>query len=944
MTSAQQQATLASANCEIAFDSLTRQLYATDASIYQVEPVAVAFPRGARQASSLIQAAMQAGISVIPRGAGTGLAGGAIGDGLVVDLARYNQQITELDLDRRTVRVGPGVVLDRLNDFLRPHGYQFGPDVASSSRATLGGMIANNSSGSHAPYYGTTDDHINEVEVVLSDGQVIMVGAGHDTLRKQRELIADLVNLHSLTIQEEMPPGLLKRRPGYGLDRCAREPNNLNHLLCGSEGTLATIISAEVKLVPLPSEKGLGLIFFDSITEAMQASVELQDLKPAAIEHMDRVLLDETRGQRAFRAGRDLLGLDEKPCEALLAVEFFEDVKDRLAALEQRKLGCRKRIVRSAAEANLVWGLRKAGLSLLTGRKGDAKPISGIEDAAVLPRQLPEYVEGLQRLMRRLDLQASYYGHAGAGLLHVRPILNLHSLSEVRKFRELANEVSALVRQFKGSLAAEHGVGIARTEFLTEQIGETLLGVMHQIKDSFDPHHLFNPGKVVPDGRFAIDDDLRIRPGRDLALPFTPMLAFAAKDESFVRNLEQCNGCGGCRKSSPTMCPTFLATGDEIMSTRGRANTIRAVLFGRCAADQNGAALASPFLELALSNCLACKACTSECPSNVNLALLKTELLHAQIQHNGLSWRQKLFSSVDTLGRLGCRFPWLANKSLDSLMVRSFMAKAFGIAWQRPLPHYTRQRFDRWFSRHRAGGSLTRGPVILWDDTFVRYHEPQIGIAAVRVLETAGFEVTLVKARKCCGRPAFSQGHLERAGQCGRHNLDILLRHQENVPILFLEPSCYSMFVEDYRELGLEGADLVATRCYLFEQFIEALLSQEPYALAFESKPAKVIIHAHCHLKSLMNPAFLARLAERLPERTVHLLPSGCCGMAGGFGAMQDKYELSLKVAEPLMHEVRNQPYGTVVVASGTSCRHQIAHLAPVHPWHMAEVLSEALG
>ena len=944
MTSAQQQATLASANCEIAFDSLTRQLYATDASIYQVEPVAVAFPRGARQASALIQAAMQAGISVIPRGAGTGLAGGAIGDGLVVDLARYNQQITDLDLDRRTVRVGPGVVLDSLNDFLRPHGFRFGPDVASSSRATLGGMIANNSSGSHTPYYGTTDDHLSEVEVVLSDGQVVMVGAGHDTLRKQRELIAELVYFHSLTIQQEMPTGLLKRRPGYAVDRCACEPNNLNHLLCGSEGTLASIISAELKVVPLPAEKGLGLIFFNSISEAMQASVELQDLKPAAIEHMDRVMLDETRGQRAFQAGRDLLELDESPCEALLAVEFFDDVEDRLAALEARKLGCRKRIIRSTTEANLVWALRKAGLSLLTGRKGDAKPISGIEDAAVLPRQLPEYVRELQRLIQRLGLEASYYGHAGAGLLHVRPILDLHTPSEVRKFRELANEVSALVKQFKGSLAGEHGVGIARTEFLTEQIGETLLSVMRQIKDSFDPHHLFNPGKVVPEGRFAIDEDLRIKPGRDRSLPFAPVLAFAAKDESFVRNLEQCNGCGGCRKLTPTMCPTFLATGDEIMSTRGRANTIRAVLDGRCTTEQDGAALTSPFLELALSNCLACKACTSECPSNVNLALLKAELMHALIQQEGLSWSQRLFSSVDTLGQLGCRVPWLANKSLDSLMVRTFLAKAFGIAWQRPLPHYARQRFDHWFARHRADTTAPRGPVILWDDTFVRYHEPQIGIAAVRVLEAAGFEVTLAKGRKCCGRPAFSQGHLERAGQLGRHNLDILLQQPESVPILFLEPSCYSMFVEDYRELGLNGADLVAARCYLFEQFIEALLGREPEALAFQPKSAKVIIHAHCHLKSLMSPAFLARLAERLPERTVHLLPSGCCGMAGGFGAMKDKYELSLRVAEPLIQEVRNQPYGTVVVASGTSCRHQIAHLAPVHPWHMAEVLAEALA
>ena len=326
MISAQQQATLRGANCEIAFDNLTRQLYATDASIYQIEPVAVAFPANTRQVSLLIDAAVQADVAVIPRGAGTGLAGGAIGDGLVVDFSRYNRQITDLDLERRTVRVGPGVILDHLNNFLRPHGYCFGPDVATSARATLGGMIANNSSGSHTPVYGTTADHINELEVVLADGRAVAVGPGHDTLRKQRELVRDLVYFHGLTIAERLPPGLSKRRPGYAIDRCVREPNNLNHLLCGSEGTLAAITSAEVKIVPLPKQKGLALIFFASVAEAMQATVELLDLKPAAIEHLDRVLLDQTKGQREFQAARDLLELDFRPCQSILAVEFFDEV------------------------------------------------------------------------------------------------------------------------------------------------------------------------------------------------------------------------------------------------------------------------------------------------------------------------------------------------------------------------------------------------------------------------------------------------------------------------------------------------------------------------------------------------------------------------------------------------------------------------------------------
>jgi FAD/FMN-containing dehydrogenase/Fe-S oxidoreductase len=940
MISAQQQATLTGSNCPVAFDNLTRQLYSTDASIYQVEPVAVAFPRKVRQACAIIEAAAQAGIAVIPRGAGTGLVGGAIGEGLVIDFSRHNRQIADLDLERRTVRVGPGVVLDQLNNFLRPHGFCFGPDVATSSRATLGGMIANDSSGSHTPVYGTTADHINELEIVLADGRLVAVGPGHDTLRKQRELVKDLVYFHALEISERLPSGLLKRCPGYGLARCVNEPNNLNHLLSGSEGTLAAIVSAELKIVPLPAARGLGLVFFGSVADAMQATTELLPLKPAAIEHLDRVLLDQTRGQLEFQAARDLLQLDYAPCQSILAVEFFDDVPDRLAALSDLKLGLRTTILKTRAEAALVWALRKAGLSLLTGCKGDAKPVTGIEDAAVRPRDLPAYVAGLQSLMARLGLQASYYGHAAAGLLHVRPVLDLHSAADLKKFRELAGEVSALVREFKGSLAGEHGVGIARTEFMAEQLGEDLVNVMREIKSSFDPHNVFNPGKIVPEDRFRIDNDLRLGAGRELKLPFTPVLAFAAKDESFVRNLEQCNGCGGCRKETATMCPTFIVTGDEIMSTRGRANAIRAALDLRVTGDP----LRSAELDAALSNCLSCKACTTECPSNVNLALLKAELLHGRIARDGLSLRERLFSSLDFLGKLGCSMPGLANRALDSLLIRSLLAKTIGIAWQRPLPHYTRQRFDRWFASRTHPSDAPRGRVVLWDDTFVRYHEPNIAIAAVRVLEAAGFSVALASGRKCCGRPAFSQGNLDEARRLGEHNLALLNQDVDNPPILFLEPSCYSMFVEDLRELKLSGSDQVAQRCFLFEQFIDQLLSHEPSAVHFQAKPARVIIHAHCHVKALMNPIFLKRLAQRLPEREVTLLDTACCGMAGAFGALRDKYELSLKVAEPLAQQVRGQPFGTIVVASGTSCRHQIDHLAPVHSRHMAELLADALA
>jgi FAD/FMN-containing dehydrogenase/Fe-S oxidoreductase len=941
MMSAQQMAALNAANCEVAFDNLTRQLYATDASLYQIVPLAVAFPKNAAQAGSIIQAAAQAGVSVIPRGAGTGLAGGAIGDGLVIDFARHNRRISNFDPERRAIRVGAGVVLDQLNDFLRPQGFCFGPDVATSSRATLGGMIASDASGAHAPFYGTTGMHVNELRIVLADGQVQKIGPGRDSLPRQRNVVEDLLSLNALQIAEHFPPGLLKRWPGYALARASNEPGNLVHILSGSEGTLAAIFSADLRIVPLPAERGVGLLFFASVAEAMQATEELLDLMPAAIEHLDRPLFDQTRGQREFQAVRDLLELDVKPCEAILIVEFFEDAQDRLAQLQKRQLGLRKLILRTQAEADLVWAMRKAGLSLLTGCKGAAKPACFVEDTAVRPRDLPAYFTALQGLLARLGVQASYYGHAAAGLLHMRPVLDLHSADDLTKYRQIADEVAALVSQFKGTLTGEHGVGIARTEYLKEQVGEELYQLMREIKLSFDPDNLFNPGKIISDGRYKIDGHLRLGAGYSLKLPFEPRLAFVAKDGSFTANLEQCNGCGGCLKQTPTMCPTFIATGEEIMSTRGRANAIRAALELR---EIKGDPLRAQEMEAALSNCLSCKACTTECPSNVNMALLKAELLYARIRHDGLKLRERLLSSVDQLGRWGCKMPRLANALLGFFPARLIRSRLLGMTTRRPLPCFARMRFDHWFAKHQPATLATRGRVILWDDTFTRYYEPHVGMAAVAVLEAAGFEVNVLAQRECCGRPAFSQGNLDEAARSGSHNLALLNTDADGTPIIFLEPSCFSMFVEDYRELNLPDVENVARRCFLFEDFIENFLSWEPNGLQFNNRAGRLIIHAHCHAKALANPKLMRQLAERLPERTVTLLDTGCCGMAGAFGMLESKYELSVKVAEPLIQKIRNQPFGTTVVASGASCRQQIQHLAPVRLRHMAEVLAESLA
>ena len=518
---ATQKERIAAVDCDVRFDDLSRHLYATDASIYQIEPLGVAFPKTAAQARDVICAAAEENVPITPRGAGTSLSGGAIGEGLIVDFSRHNREISGLDLERRTVRVGAGVVLDELNAFLRPRRFCFGPDVATSSRATLGGMIANNSSGARVPVYGTTADHVISLEVVLADGRIEKIGPREKTLINERQRIEQLVRAQAHEIEERWPPGLLKRWPGFGIDRFLRAPENLNEIFAGSEGTLGAIFSAELKISPLPQEKGLGLIFFASVDEAMRATVELLDLQPAAIEHIDRPLLNQTKGQLHFQAARDLMELDTRSCEAVLIVEFYDHVADKLAAMAARRLGLRSKILTEPDEMNLVWSVRKSGLSLLTGCVGSAKPVAFIEDAAVRPAHLPDYVAGLESILGRLGLEASFYGHAAAGLLHVRPVLDLHSPVDLKKFRQVADETSALVREFKGSLSAEHGVGIARAEYMPEQLGPKLLELMLEVKRTLDPKNVFNPGKIFgdgsePDGRcephgrcYKIDNHLR---------------------------------------------------------------------------------------------------------------------------------------------------------------------------------------------------------------------------------------------------------------------------------------------------------------------------------------------------------------------------------------------------------------------------------------------------
>jgi len=919
-------------------DRLTRCLYAVDASIYRVEPAAVGFPRSAAEAACLLGAAADSGIEITPRGAGTGLTGGTLGSGLVVDFARHNRRISDLDVGAGTVRVGAGVVLDQLNAHLAPHGLWFGPDVATSSRATLGGMIANNSSGAHAPVYGTTADHVAALEIVMADGSVAVVGNGGDDLAEIARAIDGLVAEHADTIAERLPEGLVKRWPGYGLDRALRAPGDLTQILAGSEGTLAGIASAVLRVVPLPARRSLGVLFFASVEEALQTTVELADLGAAAIEHLDRSAFDQTVGQRAFAEARDLLRLDDEPCAALLLVEFFDDDGARLAELGRRSLGLRSLLTSDPAEQELVWSVRRAGLSLLTSRKGPAKPVGFIEDVCVRPERLPEYVAGLSEILEPLGLEASFYGHAASGELHVRPVLDLHRAEDVGRLRQVAEEVSDLCRRFSGSLAAEHGVGLARTEFLEAHLGADIVEASRRLKGIFDPRGVMNPGKIIGDGRYRVDRNLRLGGGSAFDLPFSETFVWAGRDDDFVANLEQCNGCGGCRKDAPTMCPTFTATGDEALSTRGRANIIRAALEGRFS---GASPVATAELAEVLDTCLACKACVTECPSNVDMTLLKAELRHARHREDGIPLTDRVIAAADLLGRVGTALPSVANALLGWRGLRRIAERALGLDAGAPIPQFSHERFDRWFGRRDAAVSPRRGRLILWDDTWVRYHEPGVGRAAVAVLEAAGFEVVLASGRVCCGRPAASRGLLDKVRRLGVHNLRLLAATRE--PIVFLEPSCWSMFQDEYRQLGIPGAHEVAERCVLFEDFVLEILSDDPEALLFDGWAREVAVHGHCHAKALADARRVIELVDRIPGASARWLETGCCGMAGAFGMLKAHRELSHQVAIPLVEAIDALPPDTTLVASGTSCRHQIADLTDARPVHLAEFLASCL-
>jgi len=955
---------------EVRFDPISRALYSTDASVYQIEPAGVVIPRSRDDVVRVVEVARRHGASITARGGGTSQAGQAIGAGLQLDTSKYFNRLLELNVAERWARVEPGIVLDVLNAALKPHGLRFAPDISTASRATVGGMIANNSSGARSVLYGKTIDHVIETEVVLADASVVHFrpldaaaldaacsGSGFESTCYRT--VRQLATTQAGEIARRFP-NVLRRVGGYNLDEFVdpAKPFNLSKLVVGSEGTLALVVSATLNLVPLPRARAVLAIEFEDLLDALAATPLILRHVPSAVEVMDRFILDHARESPALDAlRRSILQTDPG---ALLCVELYADRDDdllpRLEALERElaasPFSCRWRRALSAADQARIWSLREASLGLSMAMKGDAKSLSFVEDTAVAPEKLRDYIERFLKIVHGHGTVAGVYAHASVGCLHVRPVVNMKTAEGVQRFEAIANDIADLVLEFGGALSGEHGDGLVRGPFNQKMFGPTLYESFRTVKRTFDPGGLFNPGKIVDTPPLTAN----LRYGAEYRTP-DPVTHFDYSEHGgFGRAVEMCSGLGACRKKlDGTMCPSYMATSEEKHSTRGRANALRLAMTGKLGESGLGEEGVFDVLDL----CLECRACKAECPVGVDVARFKSEFLADYWHCHGTPLRARAIGHIHTLARYGSRLAPLSNLVSRSAPGRWAAEQIAGIDRRRTLPAWTRDTFARRFARRspqsppsgRHPASSPQPPastVVLFTDTFTNYMNPDIGMAAVGVLEAAAVRVRLAP-HVCCGRPLISQGLLAEARDLAAANAERLYeaasRHE---PIVFLEPSCLSAVREDGPAL-LRGdvqrkAKLVADACVLFEEYLERSWQAGSAALPLRTGPSKVLLHGHCHQKAMgLMPAARGLLA-RIPSCTTIDLDAGCCGMAGSFGYAREHYDVSRQIGERrLLPAAREMTPDTVLVASGVSCRQQVAHFTGVTAMHPATLLQSLL-
>ena len=943
---------------EVRFDSVSRALYSTDASVYQIEPLGVVVPRSAEAVAAAVDIAARHAVPITPRGGGTSQAGQAIGAGLVLDTSKHLNRILEINADDKWARVQPGVVLDELNAALKPHHLRFAPDVSSASRATVGGMMANNSSGARSVVYGKTLDHVLEQRVVLSDGalahfrpldrsQAEIAKHGDSVEARAYRAIPELGTTHASEIERRFPK-VLRRVGGYNLDAFVdpSRPVDLTRIIVGSEGTLGFIVDAKLNLVALPAQKSVLTIEFDHLLDALAATPTILKHGPSAIEVMDDFILSHAKEHpRLDQQRRAMLSADGS---ALLCVEFYGDHLDdlipRMQAVERDLQHPKPRRVTQILEAaaqQAIWSFREAALGLSTAMKTDDKAISFVEDTAVAPERLRDYIERFTGIVRRHGTRAGIYAHASVGCLHVRPVVNLKTAEGVAKFEAIANEVADLVLEFGGALSGEHGDGLVRGAFNEKMFGPELYQAFRAVKRTFDPNGLFNPGRIVDTP--PITSHLRYGAGYATPSPVT-FFDFADHD-GFGRAVEMCSGVGLCRKTREgTMCPSFMVTREEAHSTRGRANTLRLAMSGQL----GDAKLSDAGVHEVLDLCLECRACKSECPVGVDVARFKSEFLSGYWDRHGMSVTAHAFGSARGAAVWGSAFAPLSNTIADSAIAKWVAEVTIGVDRRRSLPKWTRRTLRKRLRDQGSGiGNQGKG-ALLFADTFTEYADPEIGLAAIDVMNAAGI-ATSVAPNVCCGRPLISQGRLQDARRLAAANVHALYDAAESgQALVFVEPSCLSAVKEDAPDL-LRGelqrrARVVARQSVLFEQFLESECAHGRATLSLRAGPAEVLLHPHCHQRSMGLAAPARALLSRIPSAQVVDLDAGCCGMAGSFGYTRDHYDVSCAIAErKLLPAARAMGNDSVLVAAGTSCRHQVADLGGVSALHPAVLLRSLL-
>lgn len=954
---------------EISTDTTQLCIYSTDASAYSERPTAVVWPKDRTDLVAAVQFAAKHKIPLIPRTAGTSLAGQVVGRGIVVDISKHMTSILEVNPQEHWVRVQPGVILDELNMAMKEHGLFFGPETSTANRCMMGGMIGNNSCGSHSIIYGSTRDHMLEVKMVLSDGseahfkpltrqefelKLALEGVEGNIYRKLNEILSDTSNTKE--IMEQFPePSLKRRNSGYALDLLANsevfsqsgETLNICQLIAGSEGTLGIITEAKLNLVPLPpKEKAVVCIHLNNLEEAFKANLIALKHGPTAVELMDRNILDLTKDN--LEQSRNRFFVEGEPA-AILIVEFAESSKEIIekkyaslvAEMQQAGFGCHFPIVWGADTAK-VWSLRKAGLGVLSNMKGDAKPVSVIEDTAVAPERLPAYMADFKLILEKYGLDCVYHAHIGSGELHLRPILNLKDEKDVALFKAIATDVAHLVKKHRGSLSGEHGDGRLRGEFIPIMVGERCYQLMKEVKAAFDPDNIFNPNKIVDTP--TMNSHLRYTPGAK-EWRFDTIFSFAESD-GFLRAAERCNGSGDCRKTiltGGTMCPSYMATKDEDKTTRARANMLREVL------TSSDRPFESRELYDILSLCLSCKGCKSECPSNVDMAKMKAEFLQHYYDKNGIPLRTRLIAYITYIYKVGSIAPTITNFFMGNKSIAKPIQRALGFSDRRTLPLLHRTTLGKWFKANWQKAVESKGRVYLFGDEFTRYNDVEVGIKAILLLQQLGYEVIIPRHGES-GRTYISKGLIRTAKRIANRNIEQLSPLiSDEAPLIGIEPSAILSFRDEYPDLAtpenLGKARELARNTLLIDEFLMREMQRGSITKdQFTRDEVKVIFHGHCQQKSIATTA-ATKYVLGFPEgHTVTEIRSGCCGMAGSFGYEKEHYDLSMAIGELMLFPtVRQADSQTVVAAPGTSCRHHIKDGTGRTAVHPVEVLYDAL-